>query len=603
MDKDSFRETFLSFPKIVNKENSTYYKTFYSRNPFKKQKTNQKLNQNSYNILTEPNRALSSLGKYNQLINNAFKKNKRKKLTSLQRNKYKLSSVETDDTFFALSEIKNMDKMISKRINKGLIWKEKINHIYDICTFQNRKDIDNIRSRVRSFGPRDDFDLKSEVDKKKYFPLEKVEVINDAKIIMNNIKKNMINEKKAHKTLYNKKTFDLHAFAIQNRDITKKNYIIDLLKNESNKIKQKEKDIKKALEDANIIFLKDEEIFDNFKKNKNAQFRETDFHLEEIIRNNKLLIQKIKKINSQVHETENEIERNIKGIILYKNYANFIHKLLGKESINVDVNNIKNSLQTKEKDLTTIAKNVIRQFKFLLNSKEIPINTAELINPDLITALFFSLEGKIIQQMDVRDEILKEKFKQKRLFDVEMLSLQKIKDDDEKHLDILNKELEIEKGDFKQDNYQKELDDISYLINEINYELVKTPLNQKGIKIPVEQIIDNTLDIIHKMEDHLNQLLKEMEIIQGDKNNPDEVFKKVCDKIKLKNKTKKLLEGKEILIKLEEEKNLKYLQRMNRYKIRGPIVYPPPWVLKRKKGSSEKNKKVEDNFEEMLYFN
>ena len=105
------------------------------------------------------------------------------------------------------------------------------------------------------------------------------------------------------------------------------------------------------------------------------------------------------------------------------------------------------------------------------------------------------------------------------------------------------------------------------------------------------------------MEDKLAILFSEMEKIQGDEKNPDETFKKIVEKVKIKNKIKKHQEGKEALMKLEEEKNLKYLQRMNRYKIRGPIVYPPPWVLKRKKGIEQKNLKKEENDEEMLYYN
>ena len=606
MNKDSFSETYFSFPKIGSKENSTYYKTFYSGNPSKKQKnlSNIKFDSNTPKSLFEQNRALSSFGKYtSQLPNNINNKNKRKKYTSLQRNKNSFSSAETDDTFFALSEIKQMDQKISKRINKGLIWKEKLNNIYDICTFQNKKDIEKVRAGVRFYGTGDDFDLKAEIDKKKYFPVEKVEVINEAKEIMDNMKKAMVNEKKAYETFNSKNRIDLHTFVIQNRDICKKNFVIDLLKNESNKIKNKEKEIKKALEDANKIFLKDEEAFDNFTQNKKKQFRETDLHLDEAIRKNKLLMEKIKKFNSEVHGTESEIERNIKGIIIYKNYADFIHKLLGKEKINVDVKSIKNNLQTKEKDLIHIVKNVIKQFKFLLDSKEIPVNTEDINNPDLLTALFFSLEGSIIQQMSVRDEIMKEKFKQKKIFDAEILSLQKKIEDDEKHLNILNKELEMEKNGYIKNNDQSMIDDAIELINDINEELYQNPLNQKGVKKPVDQVIEDTFEMIHKMEENLNILFNEMERIQGDEKNPDEIFKKLVEKIKLKNKAKKHQEGREALLKLEEEKNLKYLQRMNRYKIRGPIVYPPPWVLKRKKGSMEKKKKVEDNFEEMLYYN
>ena len=609
MDKDSFGETCFSFPKIGSKENSTFYKTFYSGKPSKNQKNilSPKLKSNSSKLLNHQNRALSSLsffGKYtSQLPNNIYNKNKRNKLTSLQRNKNSLSSAETDDTFFALSEIKQMDKKISKRINKGLVWKEKLYNIYDICTFQNKKDIEKIREGVRLYGTGDDFDLKAEVDKKKYFPIEKVEVINEAKEIMNNMKKVMNNEKKAYETFNSKNKIDLHTFVIQNRDICKKNFVIDLLKNEINKIKNKEKDFQKALEDANNIFLKDEEAFDNFIQNKKKQFRETDLHLDETIRNNKLLLEKFKKYNSEVHGTESEIERNIKGIIIYKNYADFIHKLLGKEKINVDVKSIKTNLQTKEKDLIHIVKNVIKQFQFLLDTNEIPVNTEEINNPDLLTALFFSLEGSIIQQMSLRDEVMKEKFKQKRIFDLEILSLQQKIDDDQRHLNVLNKELEMEKNGYIKNNNQSIIDDAIHLINEINDELYQTPLNQKGTKKPIDVVINSTFEIIHNMEEYLNVLFNEMEKIQGDEKNPDEIFKRIVEKIKLKNKAKKHQEGREALMKLEEQKNLKYLQRMNRYKIRGPIVYPPPWVLKRKKGNLEKKKKEEDNFEEMLYYN
>ena len=606
MEKDSFGETNFSFPKISNKENSTYYKTFYSGIPGKNPQSNINLNLGSNSskhlISKGQNRAFSSFAKYtSQLPKNIYSKNKGKKLTSLMRNKNSLSSAETDDTFFALSEIKQMDRKISKRINKGLIWKEKLNNIYDICTFQNKKDIEKVRKGVRFYGTGDDFDLKAEIDKKKYFPVEKVEVINEAKEIMDNLKKAMINEKKASETFYSKNRIDLHTFVNQNREICKKNFVIDLLRNESNKIKTKEKEIKKALEDANRIFLKDEEAFEGFTQNKKRQFRETDFHLEEAIRNNKLLMEQIKKYNSEVHSTESEIERNIKGIIAYKTYADFIHKLLGKEKIDVDVKAIKHTLQNKEKDLIYIVKSVIRQFKFLLDSKGIQVKTEEINNPDLLTALFFSLEGRIIQQMSERDEILKDRFRQKRVFDVELLSLQKKIDYDKKHLDTLCKELEIEKIGYLEDNYQTTIDEASSLICEINDEFYQNQ-SQKGKK-PIDQVIKNTFGIIHRMEEDLNNLFNEMERIQGDEKNPDETFKKMVEKIKLKNKAKKHQEGREALLKLEEEKNLKYLQRMNRYKIRGPIVYPPPWVLKRKKGGSQKKKKVKDNFEEMLYYN
>mgnify|MGYP003571356709 CR=1 FL=1 len=603
MQKESFGDTFNNFPKIEGKENSTYYKTFYSGSQNRKHQTiSAKLSSNSIKDFIERNRAVSSFSKYKSQLPNYINKNKKRKFTSLIKSKNSISSAETDDTFFALSEIKHLDHKIEKRLNKGIIWKEKLNHIYDDCTSKNKQDIENIRIGVRVYGLGDDFDLKSEIDKKKYFPIEKVQVINEAKEIMNNMKNKMLNERQAYKTFYNKNRIDLHSFVRLNREICKKNYVIDLIRNERNKIKSKEKEIVKALDDAHRILIKDKQAFDDFTQNKKKEFRESDLNLDEAIRNNKLIMEKIRKHNSEVHGTEEEIIKNIKEIILYKNYADFIHKLLGKEKINVDVNIIKKNLQNRDRDLIHIIKNVIKQFKFLLDSNEMPVHTEEINNPDLLTALFFSLEGSIIQEMSTRDDIMKEKLKQRLEFDSEILSLQNKIEEDKRQLKTLYKELETGTIGYRKNNHKNILEDATGLICEINEELNHFPSYQKGIKKPIDVIIKNIFQNVHKMEEDLGTLFGEMEKIQGDEKNPDETFRKIVERVKIINKSKKYQEGRQAMLKLEEEKKLKSLQRMNRYKIRGPIVYPPPSVLKRKKGNSQKNLKNKDNIEEMLYY-
>ena len=606
MQKESFGDTFNNFPKIEGKENSTYYKTFYSGNQNRKLQTiSAKLSSNSLKDFIGRNRAISSFSKYkSQLPNHINKnKNKKRKFTSLIKSKNSFSTAETDDTFFALSEIKYLDHKIEKRLNKGIIWKEKLNHIYDDCTSKNKQDIENIRIGVRVYGLGDGFDLKSEIDKKKYFPIEKVQVINEAKEIMNNMKNKMLNERKEYKTFYNKNRIDLHSFVRLNREICRKNYVIDLIRNERNKIKSKEKEIIKALDDAQRILIKDQQAFDDFTQNKKKEFKESDLNLDEAIKNNKLIMEQIRNHNSEVHGTEEEIIKNIKEIILYKNYADFIHKLLGKEKINVDVNIIKKNLQNRDRDLIHIIKNVIKQFKFLLDSNEIPVQTEEINNPDLLTALFFSLEGSIIQEMSTRDDIMKEKLKQRLEFDSEILSLQNKIEEDKSQLKTLYKELETGKIGYRKNNHKNILEYATGLICEINEELTNGSSNQKGIKKPIDEIIKNIFQNVRKMEEDLGILLGEMEKIQGDEKNPDETFRKIVEKVKIINKSKKYQEGRQAILKLEEEKQLKSLQRMNRYKIRGPIVYPPPSVLKRKKGISQKNLKNKDNIEEMLYYN
>ena len=150
----------------------------------------------------------------------------------------------------------------------------------------------------------------------------------------------MNNDKKSFQTFFRKHQIDLNTFIIQNREICKKNFLIGLIANEREKIKIKEKEIKKDLLDAKKIFFKDEEAFDNFIQEKKQQFRKAELNLDINIRNNKILMEKIKKCSMEVHETESEIMRIIKGIILYKNYADFIHKLLGKKNIVADLRSL-----------------------------------------------------------------------------------------------------------------------------------------------------------------------------------------------------------------------------------------------------------------------
>ena len=607
MNKTSFSNTLYSFPKIMSKENSTFYKTFYSNSSPKTSKVSLKLKSSSPSsqppFFQNQNIPLSSYAKYTSHLKNNLINKKNRKYTSLVKRKNSFSSAETDDTFFANSEVKNIDKKIIKRINKCSIWKEKLNNIYGMYASSNKKDIQDIRRNIREFelGTKD-FDLKAEINRKKYFPMEKVEIIFDATDIMNKMKKSLNNEKKSYQTFFRKNQADLNTFIIQNREICKKNFLIGLITNEREKIKIKEKEIQKDLEDAKKIFVKDEAEFNQFTQEKKVQFRKAELNLDINIRNNKILMEKIRKCSMEVHETESEIVRNIKGIILYKNYADFIHKLLGKNKIVADLRGVKNSLQSKDKDLTSIARHVIKLFNFLLNSKDIPVKTEEINNPDLLTALFFSLEGNIIHQLKERDEILKEKFNDKILFEKEIAILKEKVESDQKKLDMLTKELNISKNIYITDDYQERIDDASKLIYEISEELINTQISQNKNKSPIDNVIDTNLAILKKTEDTINQLFEEIESIKNSDKGAEELFKTIVDEIKLKNKIQKYKEGREAMMISEEEKNLKYLQKNYRYRVRGPIRYPPPYILEKKKEKNDKEQKSQINEEEMIYY-
>ena len=57
----------------------------------------------------------------------------------------------------------------------------------------------------------------------------------------------------------------------------------------------------------------------------------------------------------------------------------------------------------------------------------------------------------------------------------------------------------------------------------------------------------------------------------------------MIEKIKIENKRIKYKNSKKLLEQLEEEKMMKYQQRMNRVKIRSIVEFMPPWIKKKRK--------------------
>ena len=260
-------------PKLPITSSTTFHTTFYSSRS--KKKPISVTNSHKF-IEASDNRIIYDSKKENSFTNlktegnyllEKRKKYKKRKNKTLLFPQNEISKI-TDDEIFALSEIRNMDSRIAKRIKKNLIWKEKIGNIYDICSSKNRNDIKEIKKKVRHNLSGMNSKLKKEIYKNKYFPEQKRNIINEAQDIMHKIKDNILKEKKINKNFNYFNKIDLHTFTRQNRDICLKNIFIDLIKDESNKIKTKETQINKALEEAKNDFLKDIHVFEDFRTNQ-----------------------------------------------------------------------------------------------------------------------------------------------------------------------------------------------------------------------------------------------------------------------------------------------------------------------------------------------
>ena len=465
-------------PKLPITSPTTFHTTFYSNRSKKKPIS---VTSSHKFIEASDNRIIYDSKKENSSIilkteGNYFSE-KRKKYIKKRKNKALLFppneiSKITDDEIFALSEIRNMDNKISKRIKKNLIWKEKIGNIYDICSSKNRNDIKEIKKRVRHNLSGMNSKLKKEIYKNKYFSEMKIDIINEAQDIMHKIKDNIIKEKKINKNFNYFNKIDLHTFTRQNRDICLKNIFIDLIKDESNKIKTKETQINKALEEAKNDFLKDIHVFEDFRTSQKKNFREKEIKLEEAYKRNKIIIEQLKKCSSEMHGTKDEIDKNIRDIFLYKIYADFIHQIIPKDENMKKVNLNKINLVNKEKNLEIITKNIIDEFSFLLGDFQFSFYE-DLKNPQILTNLFNNMESNIINTMEERDLIIKEIIKNRKIYEKELKNLNNKIISEKKELENLYQEKQLKTNIMSpKKDYQKILDEnekyLTIIYNELN---------------------------------------------------------------------------------------------------------------------------------------
>ena len=598
------------FPKIMT-NSSTWYKTFN----LNKTQNNSMGNLNASNLLkNNTNNKIVSQKNIFQKINSKnnssriYQKNSKKRIIQKSRPSsvnYRLSEEETDDSIFALSQIKDMDHLIAKRTNKNLVWKEKPRKIYDFSTSRNDKDIRRIRHKIHEtrFEPSKNFDLRSEIDKKKYFPLEKVDIINDASDIMKKME-NQINERKVNK-FFIKRRVDIQTFAKQNRDICLKNNLINVIKEESNKLKIREQDISKALKKANIIFNKDKKEFETFLIISKDKIKQEEIMLEEAAKNNKILVEEIHRLNSELRSNQDETERNIRDIILFYSYAEFIHRIInnGKPLKKVNINKLNiHQNRTEGKDLKYIVNNAFEQFDSLLNENHINTKTQDLdFDVEQMTYLFNSMENSILKLMNERDNILKEIQKEKQYNELNFLQNKII--EHEKELNYLKKEINKMNKQYEPINEEakKNLLQGQKYIFEIYQELKQFFIDEEQKITNMEILSRETINYLHKLENKLLFYMNEMESIKGNDKEPDELFKDILENVKIENKNKKIKSSRLILQKLEEEKKLKYQKRMNRVKIRSVVEFPPPWIQKKKK-ENKKPKIDEKNNDEGLIF-
>lgn len=612
MNEYSYKQKVESLPKLNLTSLTTQYLSFYTNRS--KNKSNSS-NYNTHRIPTSNATTLIFSSRINSndqdkihpqtaknLKNETSRKHKKKKIKSSIIYLTEIDKKQTDDDYFAMSQIKRIDNAIKKRINKDIIWKEKTENKYDIFTSKNRTDINNVKTRVRQNLSGVNFNLRKEVNKNNYFPVEHIETIQDAKKIIRKIKNNIVQDRKVVKKYKHFNIIDLHTFREQNRDICLRNILINIIKTESNKLKKKETIVGKALKEANDDFNKDKDNFEILTKNEISNFRMKEIKLDEAIKQNRVLIEEIKKRGSELRGTKDEAKKYIKDIILYIKYENFIKKIIAKEkddNSNFTERKIPRFINIKnDKEFEIIIKNIIKEY--YTNSYDNKLILTKDITPEMVNNLFNSMESNIINALEMRDLMIKEISDDKKKYENILDDLKLKVEQNKKELDIIMQERNLVYNLFTPNKDMKEIIEENEANIMILYKELSKYIKDKTF-IKTENLSLNTLRLLHILEDKLINVLDKLnEITEKNENTP--LFQECIEKLKLENKREKQNSKKSLANKLIEEKHKKLQQRMLRFKVRGPIRFPPPWVINKSKKKKKITRDEKAENDEILFY-
>ena len=212
-------------------------------------------------------------------------------------------TLTTDDKAFALGQIGQIEKENYLKLQYTLKpWEKGNMNIYSESGKSNYSVLSDLRKKLRIQTEMKDIDFNNN----NYYNKYELEKIFDGFQIVNQVK-----TKDITKQLSKEPYLDLNSFKAQSREICIKNMLLDLMKDERQKIiietNEREKALEKEFDDLN----KDMNAFENFKNNLKVQERKTEQILSKLTQDNKKLFEKKKKVTQEHRTILDEIEKSI----------------------------------------------------------------------------------------------------------------------------------------------------------------------------------------------------------------------------------------------------------------------------------------------------
>ena len=391
----------------------------------------------------------------------------------------------------------------------------------------------------------------------------------------------ILNYKKRNLNKLTDKNGFVSKFIHENKIIGLENYMIKLLKNESQKLKIKLNEDNMKLENKELKLTKNKEEFFSIIEKQNNSFKEIRDSLHKMYKQINKLEQK-ELSNKIIEKAYNEqILKILENLEEIRNYAKFISEILKRDKGKFDkiilTNQNKNS--SKKIDYRNLTSNAINNYKFSLDrNEEDEKELKEIFNdPNLIISKFIEIQDNVlkiindnleneIQNKKNRKEandIIKEMKIRYNFLQNELKKLIKLYEKESKDLPITSKFCGIE--DIKQ---------VTNLIYEIYYYLCDSDENLliKNQSMKIKDIINECNHKLKIKENKISEYIKILDIMERE--NP-KLFFQMVNLRKFDNKEEKLMEQKKLLKKIDEEKKSKSERRFNKIIIKSRKTEAP----------------------------
>jgi hypothetical protein len=391
----------------------------------------------------------------------------------------------------------------------------------------------------------------------------------------------ILNYKKRNLNKLTDKNGFVSKFIHENKIIGLENYMIKLLKNESQKLKIKLNEDNMKLENKELKLTKNKEEFFSIIEKQNNSFKEIRDSLHKMYKQINKLEQK-ELSNKIIEKAYNEqILKILENLEEIRNYAKFISEILKRDKGKFDkiilTNQNKNS--SKKIDYRNLTSNAINNYKFSLDrNEEDEKELKEIFNdPNLIISKFIEIQDNVlkiindnleneIQNKKNRKEandLIKEMKIRHNFLQNESKKLIKLYEKESKDLPITSKFCGIE--DIKQ---------VTNLIYEIYYYLCDSDENLliKNQSMKIKDIINECNHKLKIKENKISEYIKILDIMERE--NP-KLFFQMVNLRKFDNKEEKLMEQKKLLKKLDEEKKSKSERRFNKIIIKSRKTEAP----------------------------